>query len=148
MFGTGPRGLAISFVLLIIAFYLKGPLSIPNISINLTFRVFALTLSVLFTIILVSWSVISLPAKTRGNRLVTEGAFKYFRHPLYAAFLLFFNFGLAIFLNNWIFIIWAIILHPIWHINIIGEEKLMLKQFPDDYKNYCLKTGRFIPKLA
>jgi protein-S-isoprenylcysteine O-methyltransferase Ste14 len=73
--------------------------------------------------------------------------FKYVRHPLYAAFLDFFDFGLAVLLNNWIYIIWAVLLHPVWHLLINKEEEDLKKIFPGEYEEYCKNTGRFIPRI-
>ncbi len=101
----------------------------------------------LLTIILLVWSIKSLNPQDRGKKLATNGMFKYFRHPLYAAFLSVFNFGLAILMNNWIYIIWAIALHPFWHLLVLREEKMLKEIFPNDYEEYCKKTGRFVPKL-
>ena len=77
----------------------------------------------LATLFLLAWSVRSLPPADRGQRLVVEEAFRYFRHPLYAAFLTFFNFGLAVLLNSWLYVVWAVVLHPLWHLNVRGEER-------------------------
>lgn len=148
IFGSGPLGLLISLALLYLAFFLKDILNTPEIFLNNEF--IPLIIFILLTAIsidIIVWSLISLNPKLRGKTLITTGALKYFRHPLYAAFLSFFNFGLAIYLNNWIFILWAIILHPIWHILVIGEEKMLKNIFPNDYEKYCLNTGRFFPKI-
>lgn len=98
---------------------------------------------------MIVWSAKSLNPDQRGEEFITTGAFRYFRHPLYAAFLNFFNFGLAIFSDNYIFIIWwAVLQHLVWHINVITEEKMMENAFPNDYRNYCKTTGRFIPRIC
>lgn len=147
MFGAGPLGTFISVLLLLASAWLASHFDQLQITahVGLRFTVFAL-LS-LITLLIVLWSIRSLPPGERGNTLATTGAFRYFRHPLYGAFLSFFNFGLAIFLNNWIFIAWAIVQHPVWHWNVKGEEKLMEKAFPGDYQAYAASTGRFFPRI-
>lgn len=147
IFGTGPRGLIISLVLLAIAVFLSKYVDRLQIVENDAFRYSIFGCLSTITVLIVLWSVKSLPPSDRGNKLVTAGAFKYFRHPLYGAFLTFFNFGLAILLNNWVYIIWAIVLHPVWHWNIQAEEKMLEKLFPGEYAPYSQKTGRFFPKL-
>lgn len=143
IFGAGPRGLLISLFLLFLALWKKDLL--PSIMDNYNIRLTILILSIVLTNLVVFWSLKSLPPKFRGEHLVTTGAFTYFRHPLYGAFLSFFNFGLAIYLNNWIFIFWAILLFPIWHWNIRYEESLMIEKFGDEYVNYSKKVSRFFP---
>lgn len=147
IFGAGPRGLLISLVLLGLTWRFESTVGLPTITRSPSVRWFLFTVAVIGTVILVVWSIKSLPPSARGRELVTRGAFKYFRHPLYAAFLSSFNFGLAVLLNNWIYIIWAIALHGVWHLNIISEERLMKRQFPEEYVDYCAKTGRFVPRL-
>jgi protein-S-isoprenylcysteine O-methyltransferase Ste14 len=146
IFGAGPKGLLISLVLLYLSFYLKDLFNIPKIFADqILMRQSIFGFLTIISIAIIIWSLVSLNPKLRGKTLVTTGALKYFRHPLYAAFLSFFNFGLAILLNNWIFIVWAIILHPIWHLLVKGEEKSLEIIFPNEYKAYCKRTGRFFP---
>lgn len=148
IFGVGFKGLLISLILMVLAFYLKNLLGIPKIFIVQKFlQLLIFILLTTICIIIIIWSIISLNPNLRGKTLITTGAFKYFRHPLYAAFLTFFNFGLAVLLNNWIFIIWAIFLHPIWHLLVLEEERVLKNTFPGDYERYCKNTGRFFPKL-
>ena len=146
IFGSGPRGGLISIVLFCLAFFLEGVIGLPQILSNDDVRV---TVSVVFFLagsVAVGWSLYSLPPKSRGRRLVISGAFSYVRHPLYAAFLFFFNLGFSLLLNNWIYLIWAFVLFPIWSVNVKSEEKLMRATFGKEYADYCEKTGRFLPK--
>jgi protein-S-isoprenylcysteine O-methyltransferase Ste14 len=148
VFGSGPIGLLISIVLLLLAFHLQKIFNVPQIIFNHNFiPILIFTLFTIISIIIIIWSLVSLNPKLRGKTLITTGALKYFRHPLYAAFLTFFNFGLAFFLNNWIFIIWALLLHPIWHFLVIKEENDLKNSFPDEYDKYCNDTGRFFPRF-
>lgn len=149
IFGSGPIGLFISLLLLLfISIFLERNFSHLQITGSYFLRYFILIALSIITVLIILWSIKSLPPTDRGNKLITTGAFKYFRHPLYGAFLSFFNFGLAFFLNNWIYILWAIIQHPIWHWIIDREEELMQKEFPGKYKKYSLKTGRFFPRFS
>ena len=147
IFGAGPRGLLISLALLALAWQLESAAGMPIIITSHFLRWLIFISGILASVILVLWSIKSLPPDKRGRILVTTGAFRYLRHPLYAAFLSSFNFGLAVLLNNWIYIIWAVLLHGVWHWNIGSEEKLMRQEFPGEYEKYCKTTGRFIPRL-
>jgi len=147
IFGSGPRGLLISLLLLALFLFIEKYFIPFKITDNDFLRYAFFGVLSLFTVITIIWSIKSLPPQDRGNKIITSGAFKYFRHPLYAAFLTFFNFGLAVLLNNWIYILWALTQHPIWHWNIKEEEKLMEKEFPGDYVKYSQTTGRFFPRF-
>lgn len=147
IFGAGPRGILISVVLFYMAYYLEAIIGLPLIfnSDELRYCVFAVF--VLLGSAFVVWSLYSLPPKERGKRLVTSGAYQYVRHPLYASFLLFFNTSLAFLLDNWIYLIWAIVLFPVWSVNVKREEQLMANTFGKAYEVYCEKTWRFFPKF-
>jgi protein-S-isoprenylcysteine O-methyltransferase Ste14 len=107
----------------------------------------ALGISLIPTLAVAGWALRSLPPADRGKTLITSGAFRYFRHPLYASFLTFFDFGLALYLDHWVFLIWALAQHPIWHWNMLHEEQLMRREFGDEYDAYCARTGRFVPRI-
>ena len=147
LFGAGPRGLAISFVLFALAWRLESVVGLPRIIDIIQVRWIVFAMSVGGAASLAAWGLRSLPPGRRGVDLVTRGAYKYFRHPVYASLLSSFNFGLAVLLNNWIYVVWALALHGVWHWNIRSEEKLMARQFPKQYADYCKTTGRFVPRL-
>jgi protein-S-isoprenylcysteine O-methyltransferase Ste14 len=146
VFGSGPIGLLISIVLFMIASWLSKQINLPissnQLILNSIFFVSGVT-----TLVIIVWSVKSLPAGERGKKLCSSGAFKYVRHPLYAAFLSVFNFGLAVYLNSYIFVFWAALLHPIWHSLVVNEEGLMIDIFGETYREYRKTTGRFLPRL-
>lgn len=145
IFGAGPRGFVMSAGLFALLLWKKDALGLPSISDHYDIRLAILLFSIVVTIVVVVWSLKSLPPASRGEVLVKEGAFALFRHPLYGAFLSFFNFGLAIYLNNYVFVIWAIVLHPLWHWNIKYEENLMISKFGEEYIDYMKTVSRFFP---
>jgi protein-S-isoprenylcysteine O-methyltransferase Ste14 len=147
IFGSGPVGLLISLGLLFMAVWLNQRIDPAPLSNNRSLLNSIFFVSGLITLAIIIWSVTSLPAADRGNKLCTSGVFKYVRHPLYAAFLSVFNFGLAVYLNSYIFIGWAVLLHPVWHYVVRSEERLMIGIFGETYRVYQQKTGRFLPKL-
>ena len=146
IFGAGPRGLVISLALLALAWKLEAVVGLSYITANNAVRWIVFILGTVSSIAVLIWSVRSLPPGERGIKLVTTGAYRYLRHPIYASFLSCFNFGFAVLLNNWIYIIWAILLHGVWHWNIRSEETLMKQEFPNEYPAYCKETGRFFPR--
>jgi len=83
-----------------------------------------------------------------NHELVTDGIFKYIRHPMYAAHLLW-AIAQPLILTNWIagfsFIIPQILQY--W-LRIGPEEEMMLEQFGESYREYMGTTGRFLPKIG
>lgn len=147
IFGVGPRGFLINLTLLVLALNVESIAGLPSITENYFARWLFFALTVAGAVILVVWSLKSLPPAVRGKELVTTGAYRYFRHPIYAAFLTCLNFGIAVLFNNWIYILWAVFIHIVWHWNIASEEKLMRRAFPKKYEEYCKRTRRFIPGI-
>ena len=81
------------------------------------------------------------------HTLITNGIYRYIRHPMYASQWLWILAQIFL-LQNWI----AGPLHlPIFLIfylvRVPAEEKMMLTQFGDQYREYMKETGAVIPKL-
>lgn len=147
VFGTGPRGLAISLALGGLAYLVAPVAPLPPAVTGDAVRGGVLAVAVILAGALGFWGVRFLPPSGRGCTLVTAGAYRFFRHPLYASLLTFFNFGLAVWLGDWIFVAWAVLLHPIWHWNVRAEERLMRDRFGEAYDAYAASTGRFFPRI-
>lgn len=81
------------------------------------------------------------------HQLITDGVFRYIRHPMYAAHLLW-ALAQPLILTNWIagfsFLIPQIAQY--W-LRVEPEEQMMLEHFGREYRDYMKKTGRFFPRL-
>jgi protein-S-isoprenylcysteine O-methyltransferase Ste14 len=80
------------------------------------------------------------------HRLVTKGVFKYIRHPMYAAHILW---GVAtpLMLHNWIAGFSFLLLTTLQYLSRVGdEERMMLEQFGEQYGSYMRRTGRLLPR--
>jgi len=81
------------------------------------------------------------------HSLVTGGVYRYIRHPMYAAHWVW---GIAqvLLLQNWIagFSMLVFFL-PMYLMRVPHEEKMMLKNFGEEYRQYTSRTGRVIPRL-
>ena len=85
--------------------------------------------------------------ETYKGQLVTKGIFQYIRHPHYTS-LLIIGFGLALFFCSLAALLIAIIAIPIMIWSIVDEEKLLIKQYGEKYKEYMKKVPwRIIPKI-
>ncbi len=80
------------------------------------------------------------------HTLITEGIFKYIRHPMYAAHILWAIAQIMI-LHNWLaaypFFL-TVTLQYLTRVN--SEEEMMIEKFGEEYKQYMLGTGRILPK--
>ena len=83
--------------------------------------------------------------KTYHGQLVTEGIFKSIRHPHYTS-LLIIGYGLAFFFNSLAAFVIATIAIPLMIWSIIDEEKKLILQYGEKYKEFMKKTPyRIIP---
>jgi protein-S-isoprenylcysteine O-methyltransferase Ste14 len=147
IFGVGPSGAIISFLLLTVALFVDRRLGCPKLMNNpVPLRCIALTLIGL-GLYLHSWAFFTLRNWWRRDSLCTKGPFRYLRHPMYSAWITFVSFGFALILNSWIILFWSIVLHPIWHLLVVKEEKMLENIFGSQYRKYSSQTGRFIPKF-
>lgn len=84
----------------------------------------------------------------KEHTLVTTGIYKYIRHPMYAAHLLWAVAQILI-LHNWIAgFSFILVMVPHYLIRVGIEEKMMIGQFGDEYINYIKDTGRIFPKMG
>ena len=147
LFGVGPVGAVISFLLLAIAFWLNNVLGHAAILANpLPIRIFS-GLLVGVGLGLHFWSLLTLRQWWDKDELCTTGPFRWFRHPLYAAWITFILPAVALYLNSWIVLFFVALMHPVWHYLIVREEKMMSQKFKNAYRVYAAGTGRFFPRI-
>jgi protein-S-isoprenylcysteine O-methyltransferase Ste14 len=84
---------------------------------------------------------------SEGQSLVTQGVFRYMRHPMYAAHCLW-GIAQALLLQNWIAGLSMLVSSlPLYLVRIPREEQMMLEHFGEEYHEYMNHTGRVIPRL-
>lgn len=79
--------------------------------------------------------------------LVTDGIYRWMRHPMYTAFYIL---HIAVFFltSNWfIGLTWLAGLTVIIALRVNREEAMLLARFGDQYHHYMKGTGRFIPRF-
>jgi protein-S-isoprenylcysteine O-methyltransferase Ste14 len=117
--------------------YPTGPLSFFLITIGLVVALWAVW--TLFT----STRFNSTPEVAPGGRLVTAGPYKYLRHPLYSATLIF---GLGLFFNDLSFLRFVLLsLLLLLLLYKIKLEEYYLSQLFSGYKDYVKTTSRLFP---
>jgi protein-S-isoprenylcysteine O-methyltransferase Ste14 len=82
-----------------------------------------------------------------NHRLITQGAYHYVRHPMYAALFLY-AIGQALVLPNWVagpsyFVAFGIL----FACRIRAEERMMLETFGDEYAAYMARTKLLVPGI-
>ena len=147
LFGVGPLGALITLALFFLARLLDRGMGHVAILIRPFPLRWAGILLIAFGLFLHVWTFSTLKKWWRDDQLCTRGPFRYFRHPMYAAWVTFISMGVAFVFNSWMYVLWALLLHPIWHVLAKKEEKIVMDAFGDEYKRYAARTGRFVPRF-
>ncbi len=81
------------------------------------------------------------------HTLITNGVYKYIRHPMYAS-LLIANIAQPLLIQNWIAGPSSIIMFILFYtFRTRAEEKMLTEKFGDPYREYKKATGGIFPKL-
>jgi len=84
---------------------------------------------------------------TTQQTLITEGVYRTIRHPMYTSQLLW-GFAQALLLQNWLSGLGGLVAFLfLYFVRVPNEEQMMLDHFGDDYRAYCERTGRVLPRL-
>jgi protein-S-isoprenylcysteine O-methyltransferase Ste14 len=84
----------------------------------------------------------------KAHRVVTHGVYRYIRHPMYAAILLW-GLAQAMLLPNWLAGWSAFVPFTVLYlVRTPREEQMMCSIFGDEYREYMRKTGRLLPRLS
>ncbi|HWV53217.1 protein-S-isoprenylcysteine O-methyltransferase [Pseudorhodoplanes sp.] len=81
------------------------------------------------------------------HALVTDGLYRYVRHPMYSAFFMW-AVAQALLLPNWIAGLSGLVGFGTLFLFRVGkEEEMMLNSFGDEYRAYMKRTARLIPGI-
>ena len=85
-------------------------------------------------------------ATRKEHKLVTNGIYKYIRHPLYTfGSSMFVSFGMMA--DSWLIAALGILTFILMAIRTPKEEANLIEKFGDEYREYMKHTGRFLPRL-
>jgi len=148
------RGLiAASIVGLVLYVGEPGTMAWSQVSIPVWVRLFGVPVSAVGVVLL--WWVLSTLDRNfsmslairQGQTLVTDGPYRWVRHPMYTAFLAAFT-GLVLVCANWFVALAAGLAYgAAMLIRTPGEERMLIGEFGDEYRAYMARTGRFLPKV-
>jgi len=80
----------------------------------------------------------------KGHELATDGAFAWFRHPIYAALDLL-AFGSCVWRPTALVLLACVAVAVLGDARARVEERLMVSVFGDRYRQYALRVQRFVP---
>lgn len=82
----------------------------------------------------------------REHKLVTNGIYRWIRHPLYtvgSSFIV----ALGLMADNWFIILMALLAFTAMAVRTPKEEANLIEKFGDAYRDYMKTTGAFLPKI-
>ncbi len=83
---------------------------------------------------------------SRGE-LCTTSVYSYFRHPLYAAWVVFIVPGIVIMTGSVIAISWPVFLYILFKVFTVEEEKYLRSKFDNVYVEYEKEVNAVFPKI-
>jgi len=82
----------------------------------------------------------------RAHTLVTQGPYRWVRHPFYDAMALLIA-GIALIAANWFMLLTGAVVFSLLAVRSRTEEAHLLARFGESYRDYRERTGRFVPRL-
>ena len=80
------------------------------------------------------------------HRLITSGPYSRICHPMYTAIMMF-GVGEALLSANLLLLVLFVSASMLLALRAPVEERMLLKEFGDEYRDYMRRTGRFLPKI-
>ena len=121
----------------------------PAAYLPLTLRLLTAGLLLAVAVLLISFGHEVISHGRHGHlptALVTAGAFRYVRHPLYLGCLLVYL-ALAVATASLLSLALLGVIAPFYNFLAAYEEDLMEKMFGDGYRTYKQHTGKWLPRL-
>lgn len=84
----------------------------------------------------------------KEGQLLTTGVYGWFRHPLYASFILFTVPGIVIFFQSWLLLTVPLFMYVVFKLLIKKEEDYLKKEFGDAYLEYHDKVNAVFPTFS
>jgi len=79
--------------------------------------------------------------------LVTDGPYRWVRHPMYTAFYILHIAAFLLTANWFIGVTWIAGLTAIIFLRVSREEAMLIARFGEAYSSYAENTGRFLPRI-
>ena len=115
--------------------------------ISVLIRLIILSLALIAAVYLIRSGHVVVKHEQRPPTVVSTGAFRYVRHPLYLGSILFYL-GLTVSTASLFSLVLVVVIF-IFYNHIAGyEEKMLEDRFHEEYRNYKKKTGKWVPMIG
>jgi protein-S-isoprenylcysteine O-methyltransferase Ste14 len=147
--GVGPKFAALGIVYGVIIFVLQYSF-FPTLTFSLVSRWVNITLGIVLILLGIPLFILSgvmVHTHISKGKLCTTGVYAYFRHPLYAAWVVFITPGIVIITGSVVAISWPIFLYMLFKIFTVEEEAYLRRKFGDEYLRYEREVNAVFPKI-
>lgn len=145
LFRTTLRAGFLNLVIGALALILDTILNIPPLPISKSVAFISFLILIIVYAALLIWSAFLLTSAKKKNKLATTGIYALIRHPMYAGIIILVNPALAILLRSWSLLEACLIFYFIWRHFVKKEEKQLIKDFGEEYKEYSKKVSCLFP---
>lgn len=128
------------------SFFLGKSTFLPNY-VPLYIRLVILGLALITAACLFMSGHVVVSPEQRPSGVVSTGAFRYVRHPLYLGSILFYI-GLAVSTASLFSLALLVVIFVFYNYIASYEEKLLDQSFGEPYKVYKKKTGKWVPRIG
>lgn len=145
--GVGPKFAALSAIYGLAAIIVSRHFD-PFFRIGIVPYWILLILGILLILIGIPFLIIAMLTVVRAyhaDKLVTDGIYKFCRHPLYAAWVVFIVPGIVLLVNSWIGLTTPIFMYFILRILVREEEAYMESVFGSEYLEYKKNVPCILP---
>ncbi len=115
--------------------------------ISLYIRLVILGLLLVTAAYLIRSSHVVVKHEQRPSGVVSTGAFRYVRHPLYLGSITFYL-GLTVSTASLFSLVLVILIFFFYNYIAKYEEKLLENQFNEEYRDYKKRTGKWVPMIG
>ena len=122
LFGVGPLTIAIAVLIAIVSLMIEQAFNLVKIPLHPALSIILLVLG----FIVLVFSVVSLPLDKRSKQLVTNGPYKYVRHPIYSAVIFLFYPAVALFLKSWLMLVSTFIVYLVFKIKSSMNKRMKI----------------------
>lgn len=147
--GVGPKFAALGIVYGVIILWLHYSL-LSTLTFTLLSRWINITLGFVLIVVGMPLFVLSgvmVHKHISKGELCTTSVYAYFRHPLYAAWVVFIIPGVVIITGSVVAISWPIFLYILFKIFTVEEEAYLRKKYGDEYLRYEQEVNAVFPKV-
>jgi protein-S-isoprenylcysteine O-methyltransferase Ste14 len=148
-FGVGPKftvlGVGYGIIIYVLHYTLFSALTFTLVSrwVNIAFGIILILIGLPLFVI----SGIMVHRHINRGELCTTGVYAYFRHPLYAAWVVFIIPGIVIITGSIIAISLPVFLYLLFKIFTVDEEKYLREKFGNEYVEYEKGVKAVFPKI-